>query len=192
MKHKVDAFIENAKQWSAEYQALRRIILKTELTEEFKWGKPCYTYDGNNVLIIQGFKHFCALLFPKGALLKDPEGILQWPGANTQSAKRICFTDSHAIEHLKPAIQACIESAIAVEKQGLKVEFKKTDAYPMPEEFQQRLNEMPALQEAFNHLTPGRQRAYLLHFSSAKQAKTRMARVEKHLDRILDGLGLND
>ncbi|PTY37086.1 hypothetical protein BGP77_07340 [Saccharospirillum sp. MSK14-1] len=192
MNAQVDAFIENAKRWSDEYRALRHIVLQTGLTEAYKWGKPCYTLNDNNVLIIQGFKHFCALLFTKGALIEDPTGLLQWPGEHTQSAKRSCFNNVEEIQQQAVAVRACIEDAIRVEKAGLKVEFKKSKAFSVPAEFQQRLEELPALKTAFESLTPGRQRAYLMYFSNAKQSKTRAARVEKHLERILDGLGLTD
>ena len=192
MNTKVDAFISNADNWQAEYQAFREIALASGLDEAFKWGKPCYTYNGDNVLIIQGFKHFCALLFPKGALLKDPHGILEWPGQNTQSAKRACFKDAAAIRRQAAVLKACVAEAIEAEKAGLRVEFKKADQFAVPDELQTRLDSDPALKEAFEALTPGRQRGYLLHFSGAKQSKTRAARVEKHRDRILDGLGLND
>ncbi|MFG1497171.1 YdeI/OmpD-associated family protein [Saccharospirillum sp. HFRX-1] len=192
MNAQVDAFIDNAKRWSDEYRAMRHIVLQSGLTEAYKWGKPCYTLNDNNVLIIQGFKHFCALLFTKGALIEDPAGILQWPGEHTQSAKRCCFSDVENIHQDAAAIRACIDDAIRVEKAGLKVEFKKTEAFSVPPEFQQRLEELPTLKSAFESLTPGRQRAYLLYFSNAKQSKTRAARVEKYLERILDGLGLTD
>ncbi|WP_108124788.1 YdeI/OmpD-associated family protein [Saccharospirillum mangrovi] len=188
----VDAFVNNAKQWPEEFKLLRAIVVASPLTETYKWGKPCYTFDDNNVLIIQGFKQFCALLFPKGALLNDPDGLLQWPGKHTQSAKRLCFTDASTIRQQTAAIQALIAEAIAVEKSGLKVEFKATDEFEIPEELQSRLDESPAFRDAFQALTPGRQRGYLLHFSSAKQSKTRAARVEKHRERIMDGLGLHD
>lgn len=188
----VDAFVNNAKQWSEEFKLLRAIAVASPLIETYKWGKPCYTFDDNNVLIIQGFKHFCALLFPKGALLQDPDGLLQWPGQHTQSAKRLCFTDASTIRQQRASIQALIDEAMAIEKAGLKVEFRATDEFEIPLELQSRLDESPAFRDAFQALTPGRQRGYLLHFSSAKQSKTRADRVEKHRERIMDGLGLHD
>lgn len=192
MNPAVDSFFLKAKGWREEMETLRKILLETGLEEELKWGKPCYTFQGNNVAIIQGFKGFCALLFTKGALLKDSKGILQKPGENTQSGRRIPFTSIETVNKSKGAIKAYVKEAIAVEKSGEKVSFKKTAEYAMPDEFKQQLKSHPDLRKAFDALTPGRQRAYLLHFSSAKQSATRMSRVEKCMPSILKGKGLND
>ena len=192
MNPKVDFFFNKPGQWQEEYAQLRAIILDCGLTEELKWGKPCYTFDGNNILLIHGFKNYCAYLFPKGVLLKDPEGILVQQTKNVQSARQIRFTSVQEIEELAPVLTAYIEEAIAVEKAGLQVEFKQTDDFEMPEEFINKLEEVPGLQDAFAELTPGRQRGYLLYFAGAKQAKTRVARIEKYVDHILNGKGIND
>ena len=189
---KVDAFISRATQWQPEFEAMRKILLACPVSEELKWGKPCYAFEQNNLVIVQGFKAFCALLFPKGALLKDPDGLLEKPGENTQSARRISFTDAKDILRLEATLKAYIEDAIQVEKAGLKVDFKETEDYPIPEELQDKLDEDPAFKAAFEALTPGRQRGYLLHFSSAKQSKTRVARIEKCTPRIFDGIGFNE
>lgn len=189
---KVDAFIQNARSWRKEYEALRAIILDCPLVEEFKWGKPCYSHDGKNVVLMHGFKEYCALLFMKGALLKDAKGILISQTENTQSARQIRFTSVQDIERMRSALKAYIKEAIEVERSGLKVDFKKTEEFSIPGEFQEQLNTHPALKSAFEALTPGRQRGYLLYFSGAKQAKTRASRVEKYLQKILDGKGMND
>ncbi|MCB9150169.1 MAG: YdeI/OmpD-associated family protein [Caldilineaceae bacterium] len=189
---KVDFFFSKQGQWQEAYAKLRSIPLACGLTEELKWGKPCYTFDGNNILLIHGFKNYCAYLFPKGVLLKDPEGILVQQTKNVQSARQIRFTSVQEIEELAPVLKAYIEEAIAVEKAGLQVEFKQTDDFEMPEEFINKLEEVPGLQDAFAELTPGRQRGYLLYFAGAKQAKTRVARIEKYVDHILNGKGIND
>jgi len=191
MNAKVDAFLSKAEKWQEESRKLRSIILACGLTEELKWGKPCYTFQSNNLFVIQGFKEFCALLFCNGALLKDPHGILQKPGANTQAARRIPFTNVREIVELEPILKAYIHEAIEVQKSGLKVDFKKNPE-PIPEEFHNKLAEIPALKAAFNALTPGRQRAYILYFSAPKQSKTRVSRVEKSIPQILDGKGLNE
>ncbi|HWV99224.1 MAG TPA: YdeI/OmpD-associated family protein [Candidatus Acidoferrum sp.] len=191
MNAKVDGYLRKSKQWQEEMKKLRMIILDCQLTEELKWGKPCYTFQESNVVIIQGFKEFCALLFCKGALLKDPNGILKKPGENTQAARRIPFTNVREIVEMKPILKAFIYEAIEVEKAGLEVNFKKNPE-PIPEEFQNKLDEIPALKTAFAALTPGRQRAYILYFSAAKQTKTRESRVEKCMQQILKGKGLND
>jgi uncharacterized protein YdeI (YjbR/CyaY-like superfamily) len=170
---------------------LRTIILGCGLTEELKWGKPCYTFRESNVLIIQGFKEYCALMFCKGALLKDPKGILKKPGESTQAARQIRFTHVREIVGMNPVLKAYIQEAIAAEKAGLKVNFKKNPE-PIPQELQSKLDEIPALKTAFAALTPGRQRAYILYFSAAKQSQTRQSRVEKCLKQILQGKGLND
>lgn len=189
---KVDALIRNAKQWREEYEQLRRIILDIGLTEEVKWRQPCYTLDGKNIVLMHGFKEYCALLFFKGALLKDPMGILVQQTENVQAARQIRFTHVDEIIEMESVLKGYIKEAIEVEEAGLEVEYKPTSEFTMPEEFQTKVNEMPALKEAFESLTPGRQRAYLLYFLGAKQSKTRRARVEKHMQRILDGKGLND
>lgn len=189
---KVDGFLRNAKQWQNEFEQLRLIALDCPLTEEFKWGNPCYTVNGKNVVLIHGFKDYCALLFFKGALLKDAEGILIQQSENTQATRQIRFTSAQEILEMAPIVKAYIQEAIEVENAGLKVDFKETEEFPMPEEFQEILDENPVLEAAFEALTPGRQRAYLLHFSAPKQSKTRTSRVEKCIPQILDGKGLND
>ncbi|MBI9050105.1 MAG: YdeI family protein [Anaerolineaceae bacterium] len=192
MNPKVDVFISNAKQWQDEFIKLRSIILDCGLTEELKWGKPCYAFEEKNIVIIQGFKEYCALLFVKGALLKDPQHILITQTENVQAARQLRFTNTQQIIEIEPVLKAYVLEAIEAEKSGLKVEYKKTTEFNMPEEFQEILDEMPDLQTAFDALTPGRQRAYLLHFSAPKQSKTRTARVEKHIQQIFAGNGLND
>ncbi len=189
---KVDAFIERAEQWQHEFKQLRAIVLDCGLKEELKWGQPCYTYESSNVVLMHGFKEYCALLFIKGALLKDPYGILVTQTENVQAARQLRFTQLDEIEELAPAIKSYVLEAVEAEKAGLQVEYKKTAEYAMPQEFQDALDGDPALKKAFEALTPGRQRAYLLYFSSAKQAKTRQARVEKYAPHILAGKGLND
>src|SRR6202047_1915168 len=167
------------------------IILDCQLTEELRWGKPCYTFQKKNLVLIIGFKEYCALLFCKGALLNDANGILEKPGENTQAARRIPFTNVREIVEMEPILKAYIHEAIEAEKAGLKVNFKKNPE-PIPEELQKKLDEIPALKAAFDALTPGRQRAYILYFSGAKQSKTRESRVEKCMPQILNGKGLND
>ncbi len=189
MNPKVDEYLRKAKKWQKEMKKLRRISLGCGLTEELRWGKPCYTFQKSNIVIIQGFKEFCALLFCKGALLKDRHGILRKFG--WQAARRIPFTDVREILEMGPILRAYICEAIEAEKAGLKVEFKKKPE-PIPEELQNKLDEIPALKTAFDALTPGRQRAYILYFSAAKQSKTRESRVEKCMRQILNGKGLND
>jgi len=189
MNPKVDFFFSKAKKWREEFEKLRRILLGCRLTEELKWSKPCYTFQKSNIVIIQGFKDFCALLFCKGALLNDPKGILKKFG--WQAARRIPFTNVREIVEMEPILKAYIHEAIEVEKAGLKVNFKQNPE-PIPEEFQNKLGESPALKTAFEALTPGRQRGYILYFSGAKQSKTRESRVEKCMRRILNGKGLND
>jgi uncharacterized protein YdeI (YjbR/CyaY-like superfamily) len=188
---KVDVYLRKAKKWQAEFKKLRRIILDCQLTEELKWGKPCYSFQQSNIVIIQGFKEFCALLFCKAALLNDPNGILKKPGENTQAARRIPFSNVREIVEMEPTLKAYINEAIEAEKAGLKVTFQKNPE-PVPEELQNRLDEIPALKTAFDALTPGRQRAYILYFSAAKQSKTRESRVEKCMEQILNRKGLND
>lgn len=189
---KVDEFLSKAKKWKAEYEKLRSIVLDCELTEDFKWMHPCYTFEKKNIVLIHGFKEYCALLFQKGALLKDPNGILIQQTENVQSARQIRFTNVNEIMEMESILKAYIQEAIEVEKSGLEVEFKKHEEYIVPEEFQNKLDEIPALKTAFEALTPGRQRAYILHFSAPKQAKTRESRVEKCIPQILVGKGLND
>ena len=192
MNPKVDFFFDKASKWQKEYLQLRAIVLECGLNEELKWGVPCYTYQGSNVVLIHGFKEYCALLFHKGALLNDTNGILIQQTENVQSARQIRFTDLQEIVELRPVLKTYIYEAIEVEKAGLKVELKKTKEYAVPEEFQVKLDENEMLKQAFEKLTPGRQRGYLLYFDSAKQAKTREARVEKVIPQILEGKGLND
>jgi len=189
---KVDEFINQSSQWQAEYKKLRSIVLECQLTEEVKWGVPCYTYEGKNVVLIHGFKEYCAVLFVKGALLKDEMGILITQTENTQSARQVRFISVIEIDELEPFLKAYILEAIEVEKAGLKVDLKKTAEYKIPEEFRKKLEDNPALNSAFKALTPGRQRAYLLYFSAPKQLKTRESRVEKSIQPILNGKGLND
>jgi uncharacterized protein YdeI (YjbR/CyaY-like superfamily) len=192
MNPKVDFFFNKAKQWQKEFEKLRMIVLDCGLTEELKWGNPCYTYDEANIVLIHGFKEYCALLFMKGALLNDADGVLIQQTENVQAARQIRFTSVRQILEMEPILKAYIYEAIEVEKAGLKVNLKKTTEFNMPEEFQTKLEETPALKVAFESLTPGRQRAYLLHFSAPKQSKTREARIEKNLQQILNGKGLND
>ena len=192
MNPKVDFFFRKSSQWQEEYKQLRTIILDCQLTEELKWGVPCYTSENKNIVLMHGFKDYCALLFMKGALLQDPKGILIQQTENVQSARQIRFTNVREILELKPFLKAYIHEAIAVEKAGLKVDFKEKAELVFPEEFQTKLTENPALKAAFEALTPGRQRAYNFYFTAPKQSKTRAARVEKSIPRILDGKGLND
>jgi len=189
---KADFYFNKADAWQKELKKLRTIILDCQLTEELKWGVPCYTFQESNVLLVHVFKEYCAILFVKGALLKDARGILVQQTKNVQAARQIRFTNVREIVAMEPILKAYIDEAIEVEKAGLKVDFKKTTQFNIPKEFQNRLDEMPALKEAFEALTPGRQRAYLLYFSAPKLSKTREARVEKYIDVILDGMGLND
>ena len=192
MNAKVDAYVNNATKWQEEVRKLREIVLDFDLDEELKWGVPCYSLEGANIVLIHVFKEYCALLFFKGALMKDPDGILIQQTENTQAARQVRFTSADEIVLLESVLKAYIDQAIAVERAGLKVEFKPTEEFSMPEEFQARLAGSADLKVAFEALTPGRQRGYLLHFSSAKQAKTRLARVEKWVPQILAGKGLDD
>jgi uncharacterized protein YdeI (YjbR/CyaY-like superfamily) len=189
---KVDFFFEKAKNWKEEFEKLRAIVLGCDLTEELKWGKPCYTFQDSNVVLIHGFKECCALLFIKGALLKDANGILVQQTENVQAARQIRFTNVQEITKMKAILKTYILEAVAVEKAGLKVDFKKAEEFTAPEEFQNKLDESPALKAAFDALTPGRRRAYILYFVAAKQSKTRESRVEKCIQKILDGKGLDD
>lgn len=180
------------KRWSAEYAALRRLCLASGLNEELKWGQACYDLNGKNVVVIHGFKDYCALLLFKGALMKDPKGILIQQTKNVQAGRQIRFTSLAEIKQQRATIVDYLKEAIAVEKSGAKVEMKSAAQFAVPEEFQTRLDNDPVLAKAFDALTPGRQKGYLLHFAAAKQSATRAARVEKHAPRILKGLGLND
>jgi uncharacterized protein YdeI (YjbR/CyaY-like superfamily) len=191
MEPKVDKYLSTARKWPEEQKKLRSIVLDCGLTEELKWGKPCYTYKGKNIVVIQGFNDYCALLFLKGFLLNDPEGILVKTGENTRVGRQIRFTDVREIVKRKAALKAYIYEAIEVEKAGLKGNLKM-DPKPIPEELQDKLDAIPALKKAFDALTPGRQRAYLFYFSAPKQSKTRAARVEKSMRQILSGKGLNE
>lgn len=192
MNPKVDFFFNKAKKWQEELEQLRTIALDCDLTEDLKWGCPCYTLQQNNIVLIHDFKEYCAFLFFKGALLNDAEGILIQQTKNVQAARQIRFTNVKQIVDMKATLKAYIYEAIEVEKAGLKVELKRTEEFITAEEFQNKLDEMPVLKKAFEALTPGRQRAYKLYFSAAKQAKTREARVEKSIPQILDGKGLDD
>ncbi len=189
---KVDAFLSKPSTWQAEFKALREIAITFELEEEFKWGKPCYAINGSNVFLIHGFKNYCALLFMKGALLRDPENILVQQTENVQAARQIRFTNLQEILDQKEFLKAYIQNAIEVEKAGSEVELKPREETPIPEELLAKFEEMRALQTAFEALTPGRQKAYLLYFAAPKQSKTRVSRIEKYEATILDGLGLND
>jgi uncharacterized protein YdeI (YjbR/CyaY-like superfamily) len=188
---KVDAIWRQEKKWQDEFEKLRSIILDCQLTEELKWYQAGYTLEGKNVVLIHGFKEYCALMFFKGALLKDPKHLLATPGQH-QSARQIRFTSMEEIVKMEPILRAYIHEAIEVEKKGLKVKLKKTSDLKIPDEFQTKLNEIPALKTAFAALTPGRQRNYIFHISQPKQSKTREARVEKCMPLILSGKGLND
>ena len=187
-----DSFFSHEKKWKEEFQELRKIILDCGLIEEIKWGKPTYTFENSNIVLIHGFKHFCAILFPKGVLLKDEMSILVQQTENVQAARQVRFTSADEIVEMAPVLKAYVKEAVGVEKAGLKVELKETSEYNMPEELQTKFNEMPALKTAFEALTPGRQRGYLLFFSTPKLSKTRASRVEKYIPKIFDGKGLND
>ncbi|MDX6289699.1 MAG: hypothetical protein QOH42_1498 [Blastocatellia bacterium] len=189
---KVDFYFSKAKKWHEEFEKLRMLMLDCGLTEELKWGCPCYTFEKTNIVLIHGFKEYCALLFFKGALLNDAKSILIQQTENVQAARQVRFTNIREIVKLRPILKAYIYEAIEVEKAGLKVNLKKTKEFDIPEEFQNKLNKTAALKKAFTALTPGRQRGYLLYFSQPKQSKTREARVEKSVQQILSGKGLND
>ncbi|MGN6293797.1 MAG: YdeI/OmpD-associated family protein [Chitinophagaceae bacterium] len=192
MNPKVDFYFDKAQKWQKELEQLRAIILDCGLDEELKWGSPCYTFQQRNIVLLHVFKEYCAMLFFKGALLNDAKGILVQQTKNVQAARQIRFTNAKEITRLAPTLKACIYEAIEVEKAGLKVALKKTAQFTMPEEFQNRLNKSAALKKAFAALTPGRQRGYLLYFSSAKQSNTRKSRIEKYIPQILKGKGLQD
>ena len=189
---KVDVFLSKEKKWQKEFETLRKIVLDCHLTEELKWGKPCYSFQKSNIVLIHGFKEYCALLFLKGVLLHDANGILIKQTENVQAGRQIRFTNVQEIVAMETILRTYIYEAIEVEKAGLKVKFKKNAEFIIPEEFQIKLDKKPALKTAFNALTPGRQRAYILHFSAPKQSKTRQTRVEKCVPQILNGQGLDD
>jgi len=189
---KVDAFIANAKKWREELTKMRAILLDSELTEEFKWSQPCYTFQGKNVIVLGPMKDSCAFAFFKGALLKDVHGVLTRPGLHSQSTRWIKFTSVREIADMKSILKAYIREAIQIEESGLKVKLKKTSDLKIPEELQLMLDEFPDFRKAFETLTPGRQRAYIYHFSAPKQSKTREARVRKFMPHILKGKGLLD
>ena len=192
MNPKVDWFFDKDSKWQKEYKKLRTIVLDCGLTEELKWGCPCYTFENSNIVLIHGFKDYCALLFFKGALLNDANSILIQQTKNVQSARQVRFTNLKEIVKMEKILKAYVYEAIEVERAGLKVKLKETKEFKIPEEFQKRLDKNAALKKAFNALTPGRQRAYLFYFSQAKQSTTREARVEKYLQKILEGRGLDD
>ena len=192
MNPKVDFYFSKAKKWQEEIRKLRMIVLDCHLTEELKWGVPCYTFQNSNIVLIHVFKEYCALLFFKGVLLKDTNDILIQQTEHVQAARQIRFTSVQEITEIEAILKAYIFEAVEVEEAGLKVDFKKTTEFTIPEEFQNKLDEIPALKTAFYALTPGRQRAYILHFSSPKQSKTRESRIEKCMQQMLDGKGLND
>lgn len=192
MNPKVDAFISNAKKWGKELAVLRKIILDCGLTEDFKWWQPCYSFQGANVVIMGELKDSCVLGFFKGALLQDPDGVLIQQTENSNTSRIIKFTSVREVTAMAPVLKAYIYEAIEVERAGLKIPSKKVEEFTIPEELQQKMDEMPAFKAAFNALTPGRQRGYLLYFSAPKQSKTRISRIEKYMQQILSGKGLND
>jgi len=192
MNTKVDAFLNRAKKWQPEMEKLRKILLGCDLTEDLKWGKPCYAHDGRNVIVVQPFKAFCALLFFKGVLLKDPDGILVKTGANTHVGRQIRLTDVREIEKMEPVLKKYIRAAIEIEESGAPVPTLKNSELKLPDELQSKLRSDPAFKAAFHALTPGRQRGYIFHFSGAKQSATRSSRIEKCTPKILKGRGLMD
>ena len=192
MNPKVDWFFSKDTKWQKEYEKLRTTVLDCGLIEELKWGCPCYTFENTNIVLIHGFKEYCALLFYKGALLNDPNGILIQQTKNVQSARQTRFTNIREIVKMEKILKSYIYEAIEVERAGLKVKLKKTEDFKIPAEFKTKLDKLPALKKAFDALTPGRQRAYIFYFSQAKQSKTREARVEKYMKQILNGKGLDD
>ncbi len=192
MNPTIDFFFAKEGKWSAEMEAMRAIALDCGLTEELKWGSPCYTWQKKNIVLIHGFKEYCAFLFFKGVLLKDPKGILVQQTANVQSARQIRFTSVQEVVKKRTVLKAYIREAIGLEKSGQQVSFKKSAEFPVAKEFQEKLNKVPGLKAAFQSLTPGRQRGYLLFFSSAKQSSTRLTRIEKYVPHIFQGKGLND
>ena len=192
MNPKVDEFLKRQNKWRKEFEKLRGIFLDSGLTEDLKWGQPCYALDGKNVALIHGFKEYCAILFHKGSLLKDPKGVLIQQTKNVQAARQVRFTSVQEVTKLEKTVKAYVRQAIEIERAGLKVQFKKTEDIELPEELESRLAANAKLKAAFTALTPGRQRAYIFHFSQPKLSTTRTARVEKHITRILKGLGLDD
>jgi uncharacterized protein YdeI (YjbR/CyaY-like superfamily) len=192
MNPKVDSFLKRQDKWRAEFEKLREIFLETGLTEDLKWGQPCYALDGKNVALMHGFKEYCAILFIKGALLQDAKGVLIQQTKNVQAGRQIRFTSVRDVTRLEKTVKAYLREAIEIERAGLKVPFKKTEEIELPEELASRLAKNAKLRAAFAALTPGRQRAYIFHFSQPKLPTTRIARVEKHIPRILEGLGLDD
>ncbi|MDP4240686.1 MAG: DUF1801 domain-containing protein [Bacteroidota bacterium] len=192
MNPKVDAYLSKAQKWQEELERLRMIALDCPLSEELKWGVPCYTFQNRNIVLIHAFKEYCALLFIKGALLNDDKRILIQQTENVQAGRQVRFTNVREIDELETVLKAYMYEAIEVEKAGLEVDFKKPEDYAIPAEFQTKLVEIPAMKTAFEALTPGRQRAYILYFSAPKQSKTRESRVEKCMPQILNGEGLND
>lgn len=192
MNPKVDEYLSKSKKWREEYEKLRMIVLDCQLTEEFKWMHPCYTFENKNIVLIHGFKDYCAILFIKGSLLQDSHGVLIQQTKNVQAGRQIRFTNVQEIVEMEPILKSYIYEAIEVEKAGLGVDFKKNTEFIIPEELQNKFDVIPALKTAFEALTPGRQRAYIHYFSEAKQPKTRESRVEKYMQPILDGKGLND
>ena len=192
MNPKVNAFLKRQDKWRGEFEKLRGILLDSGLTEDLKWGQPCYALDGKNVALIHGFKEYCAILFHKGSLLRDPEGVLIQQTKNVQAARQIRFTSVQDVTRLAKTVKAYVREAIAIERAGLRVKFKKTEDLEVPEELESRLAANAKLRAAFAALTPGRQRGYIFHFSQPKLPATRAARVAKHIPRILEGLGLDD
>jgi uncharacterized protein YdeI (YjbR/CyaY-like superfamily) len=192
MNPKVDEFLKKTYKWSEEFEKLREIILDCQLDEELKWGVPCYAYESKNVVLIHGFKEYCAILFIKGVLLRDEQNILIQQTENVQAGRQICFTSIEEIVRMEPILKAYIKEAVDVEKAGLKVDLIKNTEVVVPEELKMKFDELPSLKTAFEALTPGRQRAYVFYFSEPKQSKTRIARVEKSVQQILDGKGLNE
>jgi len=189
---KVDEYIRNSKKWRDEFTKLREIILEAPLSEDFKWKVPCYTYEGSNVVMIHGFKEYCAILFVKGSLLKDPENVIIQQTVNVQAARQVRFTNINEVESLAPILREYVLEAIEIEKSGAAVDYKKNTDFDIPAELQSKFEEMPLLKTAFSELTPGRQRGYILHFSQPKQSKTRVARIENSMQKIMEGKGLND
>jgi len=192
MNPKVDAFLSKTKKWQAELEQLRMIVLDCGLTEELKWGVPCYTFQNSNIVLIHGFKEYFALLFMKGALLNDSQNILIQQTENVQSGRQIRFTNIHELTKMKAVLKAYIYEAIEVEKAGLKINYKKPEEFVLPEEFEQQLKTNATLKKAFEALTPGRQKGYILFFSAPKQSQTRVARIEKYTQQIISGKGIND
>jgi uncharacterized protein YdeI (YjbR/CyaY-like superfamily) len=192
MNPKVDEYLSSVEKWRDEFEKLRRILLDCQLAEELKWGVPCYMFQGKNIVLIHGFKEYCAVLFVKGALLRDARGVLIRQTENVQAGRQIRFNGVQEIAAMETVLKAYVHEAVEIEKAGLEVDFKKNTEFIIPEEFQKKFDEIPALKTAFEALTPGRQRAYILYFSQPKQSKTRESRVEKYMQQILTGKGIND